>query len=132
MNGLAQETCRDLPHTQMGLAGIINFAETAWIQGRADVYTHHASRIVTSFEFHSYWMTRGLASTPSDLCNGNLNQVTNYYPFWEIFYNHFKVRLNYNLPNTTTVVNRVRNQGPYYVHLTSAWEILTHCGVNSL
>jgi len=33
VEGLAQETCRDAEHTQMGLAAALNAAETAHIQG---------------------------------------------------------------------------------------------------
>ncbi len=38
VSGICQETCRDLGHTQMGIAGMINGAETAFIQG-ADLYS---------------------------------------------------------------------------------------------
>jgi len=131
MNGLAQETCRDLPHTQMGLAGMINFAETAWIQGATDVYATHANRIVTAFEFHAYWITRASGTVPADLCGGVLNQVGSF-PTWEIFYNHYHERVGYPLLNSTTVVTKIRNGGPYQCNLMSAWEVLTHCGVGSL
>lgn len=32
-NGMEQETCRDLNHTMLGLAGMVHAAETARIQG---------------------------------------------------------------------------------------------------
>ena len=37
VSGICQETCRDLGHTQLGIAGMINGAETAFIQG-VDLY----------------------------------------------------------------------------------------------
>lgn len=37
VSGICQETCRDLGHAQMGIAGMINGAETAYIQG-VDLY----------------------------------------------------------------------------------------------
>jgi hypothetical protein len=37
VNGLCQETCRDLGHMQMGLAAMVNTAETAFHQG-VDIY----------------------------------------------------------------------------------------------
>ncbi len=30
---VAQETCRDMEHTQLGVAGMFDAAETAWLQG---------------------------------------------------------------------------------------------------
>ncbi len=30
---VAQETCRDMGHTQLGVAGMFDAAETAWLQG---------------------------------------------------------------------------------------------------
>ena len=37
VNGICQETCRDLGHTQYGMASTLNAAETARIQG-VDLY----------------------------------------------------------------------------------------------
>ena len=45
-NGQSQESCRDFGHASMGLGGIINTAETAWIQGE-DLYGEQQTRIIT-------------------------------------------------------------------------------------
>lgn len=45
-NGQVQESCRDFGHASMGLGGIINTAETAWIQGD-DLYGEQQTRIIT-------------------------------------------------------------------------------------
>ena len=52
LDGLCQETCRDLGHTQMGLAAALNGAETAWLQG-VDLYAQERTRITTAMEFHA-------------------------------------------------------------------------------
>ena len=53
VDGLAQETCRDFQHTAMGVAGIINLAETAYIQGYSRYYDYYEERIVKGMEFHA-------------------------------------------------------------------------------
>ena len=45
-NGQVQESCRDFGHASMGLGGIVNTAETAWIQGD-DLYGEQQARIIT-------------------------------------------------------------------------------------
>jgi len=50
VDGLSQETCRDLEHVQYGLAAIVNAAETARIQG-VDLYGEQAERMVACMEF---------------------------------------------------------------------------------
>jgi hypothetical protein len=128
MNGLCQETCRDFSHTQMGLGALINTAETAYIQGE-NLYAYHQNRIVTSFEFHAYWLNRANPSVPADLCGGTLKLLSRHM-IWEIFYNHYHNRVGLPLTNSTSVVNAVRTSGPWQSNLVAAWEVLTHCGVN--
>ena len=124
-DGLAQETCRDLGHTQYGLAAIVNAAETARIQG-VDLYASEAKRITAGLEFHAKLLNG--APVPSTLCGGTLNAVTPD-PMWEIALNEFATRLGMTLPETQHVVTRIRPSG---VDHHMQWETLTHAEVGSV
>ncbi|MFM9597856.1 alginate lyase family protein, partial [Streptomyces scabiei] len=52
VDGLSQETCRDLGHVQYGLAAMINAAETARVQG-VDLFTLERDRIAAGLEYHA-------------------------------------------------------------------------------
>ena len=125
MDGLAQETCRDLGHTQYGLAAIVNVAETARIQG-TDLYAAEAKRITAGLEFHARFLNG--APVPSNLCGGTLNAVTPD-PMWEIARNGFATRLGMMLPQTEQVVMKIRPSG---VDHHMEWETLTHAEVGSI
>jgi hypothetical protein len=84
VDGLAQETCRHLAHTTMGLSAAINMAETAWHQG-LDLYKEGHDRIVKTMEFHANYILG--AKVPEWLCHGELSGNT--VPTWEIGYNHY-------------------------------------------
>ena len=53
-NGLCQETCRDLGHTQMGIATLGNVAETAHHQG-LDLWGENKGRLGSFNPFCSYF-----------------------------------------------------------------------------
>ncbi len=124
-DGLAQETCRDLGHTQYGLAAIINVAETARIQG-VDLYTAEAKRIAAGMEFHAKFLNG--AAVPSTLCGGTLTAVTAD-PMWEIGFNALATRLGMPLPQTQQVITRIRPSG---VDHHMEWETLTHAELGSV
>ncbi|MEV7618605.1 alginate lyase family protein [Microbacterium sp. NPDC089321] len=69
-NGQVQESCRDFGHAAMGLGGIINTAETAWIQGD-DLYAEQQARITTgvlyAVQVSLNHKTRGW---PASFCGG--------------------------------------------------------------
>lgn len=125
MDGLAQETCRDLGHTQFGLAAIVNAAETARIQG-VDLYSAEAKRITAGLELHAKLLNG--APVPTNLCGGTLNAVTPD-PMWEIAFNAFATRLGMPLPQTQQLVMRIRPTG---VDHHMEWETLTHADVGSV
>ena len=119
MDGLAQETCRDLGHVQYGLAGIINAAETARLQG-VDLYGSEAPRLRAGLEFHAKFLNG--AAVPANLCGGTLSSVSPN-PMWEIALNHFVGRRGEALPETQMLVNEIRPTGTDH-HM--GWETLTH------
>lgn len=124
MVGLAQETCRDLGHTQLGFSGIINAAETARLQG-VDLYGAERERLEAMLEFHAKLLNG--APIPSDLCGGALNSLKPE-PMWEIALNHFVTRLGDALPETQKLVQSIRPTSTTH-HMD--WETLTHAGVGA-
>jgi Alginate lyase len=122
MDGLGQETCRDMGHIQYGLAGIINAAETAYLQG-VDLYGEEAVRLQAGLEFHAKYLNG--AAVPSSLCGGSLTD-NNANPMWEIALNHFATRKAGQLPETEKLVLKMRPTGTDH-HV--GWETLTHAGV---
>jgi hypothetical protein len=124
VDGVAQETCRDLGHVQYGMASIINGAETAHIQG-IDLYSEQAARITAGLEFHAQFLDG--TAVPSWLCSGALNAVTPD-PMWEIALNEYGTRLGGSLPSTQTLVTKIR---PTATDHHMDWETLTHAEVGN-
>jgi hypothetical protein len=125
VDGLSQETCRDLGHVQYGFAAMTNAAETARIQG-TDLYAAEQKRITAAYEFHAKYLNG--AAVPGWLCNGSLNAVSPD-PMWEIGYNEYANRLGLTLPETKKLVDAIRPTGADH-HMV--WETLTHAEVGAV
>lgn len=122
VGGLCQETCRDFGHAQLGLAAMINAAETAHIQG-VKLYEEEADRIAQGLEWNAQWLDG--VTAPSWLCGGSLTDATAT-EMWEIALNEFEGRLGRTMPHTKSLVGKVRPTGTNH-HMV--WETLTHAGV---
>jgi hypothetical protein len=121
VDGLSQETCRDLLHTQLGMAAAINVAETAFQQG-VDLYKEQSDRIRAGMEFHADYLLGKPA--PTWLCGGTLGELR-VLPMWEIAYAHYKGRLGIDMPlSARFIVEKVRLRSGVYKHM--AFETLTH------
>jgi len=70
VNGISQETCRDLEHTGYGVASISHVAETSRIQGRDLFVEETGTRLRYALGFHSNYALG--AAVPSWLCGGTL------------------------------------------------------------
>jgi hypothetical protein len=125
VDGLSQETCRDLGHVQYGLAAMTNAAETARIQG-VDLYSAESARLTAAYELHAQYLDG--KAVPSWLCGGSLNAVSAD-PMWEIAYNEYATRSGLSLPNTQALVAKIRPTGADH-HMV--WETLTHAEVGSV
>lgn len=97
--GVTQETCRDLGHTQYGIAGAINAAETDYIQGgtlTANLYTANGAqqRLVMSLNTMAGILLAHTTTAPKDFCTQASNKVilSNRATF-VIGYNHYHNRL---------------------------------------
>lgn len=143
-DGLSAETCRDLGHTEMALASIINVAEIARHQG-IDLYSLYRKRITAFIEF-----TAGLRlgqPVPPELHGGKLDGK-GIFPTYEIAYNQYHNVMGDDLPNTQKLIETVirlskaegysvpqppifadRVWGQAFLHC--AWETLTHADLPS-
>lgn len=120
VDGLCQETGRDLPHLEMGLSAAINTAEIAYKQG-IDLYGEEAKRIVAAMEFHANFRLGN--PVPEWLCGGKL-VLKSQQPTYEIGYNHFHNRLGMPMPLTQQLITtKIR---PAWTAMHMVWESLTH------
>ncbi len=121
VDGISQETCRDMPHNQMGLKGMMTTAEIAWHQG-VDLYGEEKKRLADYMEFHAKILMGD--PTPMDLCTINKNSTR---PTWEIGYNHLVNVKGMELPDSFRVIETIRPTISRR-HMW-AWETLTHADV---
>ena len=128
VNGVSQETCRDLEHTQMGLAAALNAAETARIQG-IDLFAEESVRLIAGLEFHSS-LLRG-ERAPAFVChNGNVIDANITYPTFEIGYTRLSSSSSQQLPETLVHLELDVRTLPLPVNRwMMIWETLTHGSV---
>lgn len=125
VDGLSQETCRDLGHVRWGFAALANGAETAYLQN-VDLYsettlgTVNSNRMQAALEFNATYLNG--AVPPSWLCSGTLSQGSSV-ATGEVAYNHLVNRLGLSLPNLNTYLSANRPTGASYF---MNWETLTH------
>jgi hypothetical protein len=126
IDGLTQESCRDKPnsgtqgfgHAQYGVAGILNAAETARIQG-TDLFSAEQTRLVTMLEVHAKYLN---GASISGLCQTTIAAVAAD-PMWEIGYNAYANVLGQSLPETKKLLAKIRPTSATH-HMV--WETLTH------
>ncbi|RFU85479.1 hypothetical protein DY218_16990 [Streptomyces triticagri] len=119
MNGLSQETCRDLTHAGYGFSAISHIAETSRIQGE-DLYPEVADRLRHAFGLHAKYQLG--ESVPGNLCGGSLKDKLG--PITEVAYNALHNRLGHPMDNTQRLTEQQRPAGSN--NLFVAWETLTH------
>ncbi|WP_326657876.1 alginate lyase family protein [Streptomyces sp. NBC_00385] len=119
MDGLSQETCRDLTHTGYGLSAISHIAETSRIQGQ-DLYPEIADRLRHALGLHAKYQLG--TAVPSSLCGGSLKDSLG--PVTEVGFNALHNRMGIAMTNTQTLTERQRPAGSN--NLFVAWETLTH------
>jgi len=132
LDGMTQESCRDLPnsgtqgfgHAQYGMAGIINAAETARVQG-VNLFAEQEQRLTAMLEFHAKYLN---GASTSALCNTQIAGVSAD-PMWEIGYNAEANVLGASLPQTLQLVQKIRPTDATH-HM--AWETLTHANIGAI
>jgi hypothetical protein len=124
VNGICQETCRDLGHTQYGTSSALNAAETARIQG-VDLYGSESARLTAALEFNTNLLIG--AKVPSYVCGGKVD--ISYDPTFEVGYNQYHNRSGSALPHTwQDIITHVRTMSDLGNLHMSIWETLTHGG----
>mmetsp|Transcript_19481 Transcript_19481/g.32428 ORF Transcript_19481/g.32428 Transcript_19481/m.32428 type:complete len:821 (+) Transcript_19481:61-2523(+) len=140
-SGIGQETCRDLKHPQLGLVGILNFFETAYIQG-TDLFTTFRTRMSGALEFHANLFNINpafgptspdftLGSVPSAICSRTVQMYQ--MGTFEVGYNAYANRMGMNMTNTlrhlNNYVRRLSLDGALHVEINLAiFETLHHGG----
>ncbi|ROQ36146.1 alginate lyase [Streptomyces sp. PanSC19] len=119
VDGLTQETCRDLTHTGYGLSAISHIAETSRIQGQ-DLYPEVADRLRHALGLQAKYELG--EPVPSWLCGGALKDHLG--PVAEVGLNALHGRMGYAMTNTRKLTEARRPAGTN--NLFVAWETLTH------
>ncbi|MFF0557799.1 alginate lyase family protein [Streptomyces sp. NPDC004266] len=119
VDGLTQETCRDLTHTGYGLSAISHIAETSRIQGQ-DLYPEVADRLRHALGLQARYELG--EPVPSWLCGGTLKDRLG--PVTEVGFNALHGRMGYAMTNTQKLTEGGRPAGTN--NLFVAWETLTH------
>jgi len=123
VDGIGQETCRDLGHLQFGLSSTLNAAATAITQGH-DLFTPQKDRLVAGLEFNAN-LVNGVAP-PHYVCGGKVD-IGNKYPTFEIGYNHYHNKGGISMPHTEQYLTKhVREQSYLSDWHIAIWETLTH------
>lgn len=127
VDGVSQETCRDLSHVQLGLAALVNVAETAHHQG-VDLYGVEQHRVVAALEFHAALLAPGKEGARrrrdlARLCGSGKFQGAVPLGTWEVAYHHYRHRVGLRMPHTSRLLETVR---PTAANHHIAWETLTH------
>nr|WP_234434164.1 alginate lyase family protein [Streptomyces sp. NRRL F-5126] len=119
VDGLGQETCRNLMHIGYSLAATAHIAETAWHQG-VDLYAEVSKRLRAAMEFNARYQLG--APAPKWLCGGKVTRTMG--PDLEVAYNHLHNRLHMALPQTERLIKKQRPAGTDGLFV--AWETLTN------
>ncbi|KAF5132976.1 hypothetical protein E5D57_003598 [Metarhizium anisopliae] len=120
VDGLSQETCRDLEHTGYGVASISHVAETSRIQGRDLLLEDTGVRLRAAMEFHAQYALG--ATAPSWLCGGKL--TGKFRNVTEVGYSELVLRLGDSMPQTKSYTLKQRPGGENGLFVL--WETLTH------
>ena len=123
VDGISQETCRDLGHTAGGIAAAIGAAETAHIQGDK-LYEAEEKRLVAAMEFDAKLMLKK-EPVPKLVCEGTVNYAAK--PTLVIAYNEYHHRLGVAMPLTGEwVKEHVETMGSPTDRHMMVFEPLTH------
>ncbi|GAB4086057.1 alginate lyase family protein [Myceligenerans cantabricum] len=118
-DGVAQETCRDLPHTTLGLVAMSHVLATTSIQGD-DLYGQVGRRLASAFERHAEMAVTG--EVPDWLCGGSVEGDMEYLPAssLSVLTGRFGCPMTWSREHNTSWSTFGTNE------LLTAWEPLTH------
>jgi hypothetical protein len=123
VDGISQETCRDLNHTGYGISSTMAAAETAHIQGDA-LFEKEEKRLVPAMEFHARLFLRK-EPVPKLVCGGAIHYAAGY--TFAVGYNEYHNRLGIPMPATKEWLEQYVEQSPEPVDIhMMVFEPLTH------
>jgi hypothetical protein len=124
LNGVSQETCRDMGHAEFGIASTMYIAATAYIQG-INLFQSEKNRLAAALEFNSA-LESGRA-IPAGLCNGSV-QLSKVHATYVLGYNALHNRLGMPLPHTLDFITNdvLTNPHPVDSGHMQLFEPLTH------
>jgi hypothetical protein len=124
VDGISQETCRDLGHTGFAIAATMNAAETAHIQG-GKLYEAEKQRLVPALEFHAGLFLHN-KPVPQLVCGGHVKPGNGF--TFAIGYNEYHNRLGVALPLTEEWLQRVEQEPDQVDAHMMVFELLTDGG----
>ena len=122
VDGIAQETCRDLEHTTYSIAAATYAAETAHIQG-GKLFESEQKRLVEALEFHAHLLLKK-DPVPPLVCGGEVKLSRGY--TFAVGYNEFHDRLGVAMPMTAAWLAHVEQQPVQVDPHMMVFEPLTH------
>lgn len=123
VDGMAQETCRDLGHTSYSIAATMDAAETAHIQGDK-LFEAEQKRLVAALEFHAHLLLRK-DPVPALVCGGSVHYANGY--TFAVGYNEYHNRRGIPMPETKEWLEQHVEEAavPVDMHMM-VFELLTH------
>lgn len=123
VDGMTQETCRDLGHTSMGVGAAISAAETSHIQG-GKLYEAEQKRLVAAMEFDTHLLLKK-DPVPELVCGGKVDYAHS--STFVVGYNEFHNRLGIAMPYTKEWVEEYVEKDPTPgITFMIVYEALTH------
>ena len=123
VDGISQETCRDLNHTGYGIASTMAAAETAHIQG-GKLFESERQRLVPALEFHARLFLHH-EPVPALVCGGSLKPGAGF--TFAVGYNEYHNRLGIPMPATQDWLQNHVEQAPQPIDIHMiVFEPLTH------
>ncbi len=116
-SGKAQETCRDLHHTQMGLAPLAMAAEIAWKQG-LDLYSLEGNRLLKGSEYNGILASGGKVDPMPGCKLNDVGKIWYYYYAIQNHYGHRKGVQYHDIIDKLSSGNQTAERTP--------WLALTH------
>ncbi len=116
--GQCQESGRDMPHTQLGLAHLGDCSEIAWHQG-LDLYGYADNRLLKGFEYTArYNLGESVPFVETLDRTGKYHHTViatmgrgNLRPVFEQIYNHYANRVGLAAPYTQRAAEKLRPEG---------------------
>lgn len=122
VDGIAQETCRDLEHTTYSIAAATYAAETAYIQG-GKLFEAEQKRLVETLEFHAHLLLKR-DPVPQLVCGGEVKLSRGY--TFAVGYNEYHDRLGVAMPMTAAWLQQVEQKPEQVDPHMMVFELLTH------